>query len=70
MSCALVLRSSSIVGFRPDTTVQPDIACQSWLVYVGDVMLDYSRTSDLRTREEALRPFRLFQGAYAVPVED
>lgn len=51
-------------------------ACQEWLVYVRstsnqeDVMIDVSRTADLRTRDEVLRRFAHVPGAYAVPVED
>jgi len=66
-SQALVLRRSAEIEGEP--------ACQEWLVYVREpsgieVMLDVSRTEDLRTRDEALRPFAAFRGAYAVPVED
>ena len=50
-------------------------ACRTWLVYLRqrdgvEVMIDVSTTSDLRTRWDVLRPFRLVKGAYAVPVED
>lgn len=68
-SQALVLRRSAEIEGEP--------ACQEWLVYVRDpasggvdVMIDVSRTEDLRTRDEVLRPFAAFKGAYAVPVED
>lgn len=65
-----VVTTSQALVLRRSIEIEGEPACQEWLVYVGDVMIDASRTEDLRTRSEVLRPFAGLEGAYAVPVED
>ena len=65
MSTALVLRRSQDVELER-------AACASWLVYLRteseDIMIDVSKTRDLRTVEEVLLPFRGHGDVYGVPV--
>lgn len=64
-STAMILHRS-----RHASDLACEAACHTWLIYVGDVMIDVITNKDLICRNEALSRYFRFAGAYAVPVED